>query len=90
MLSRNVLVMCIILYNKDRHFFFSGCLQIACVIMQKDLKSWFAELNVDIDKIQEISRYIINLFELWKSYDEKKEIQGLINKMPKPKLQSTR
>ncbi|XP_050438321.1 cyclin-C [Adelges cooleyi] len=67
-----------------------GCLQIACVIMQKDLKSWFAELNVDIDKIQEISRYIINLFELWKSYDEKKDIQGLLNKMPKPKLQSSR
>lgn len=67
-----------------------GCLQIACVIMQKDLKSWFAELNVDIDKIQEISRYIINLFELWKSYDEKKDIQGLLNKMPKPKLQPTR
>ncbi|XP_026817042.1 cyclin-C [Rhopalosiphum maidis] len=67
-----------------------GCLQIACVIMQKDLKSWFAELNVDIDKIQEISRYIINLFELWKTYDEKKDIQGLLNKMPKPKLQPTR
>lgn len=67
-----------------------GCLQIACVIMQKDLKSWFAELNVDIDKIQEISRYIINLFELWKSYDEKKDIQGLLNKMPKPKLQPDR
>ncbi|XP_025419433.1 cyclin-C [Sipha flava] len=67
-----------------------GCLQIACVMMQKDLKSWFAELNVDIDKIQEISRYIINLFELWKTYDEKKDIQGLLNKMPKYKLQPTR
>lgn len=71
-------------------FYFVGCLQIACVILQKDLKSWFAELNVDIDKIQEITRYIINLFELWKCYDEKKEIQGLLNKMPKPKLQPTR
>lgn len=67
-----------------------GCLQIACVILQKDLKSWFAELNVDIDKIQEISRYIINLFELWKSYDEKRDIQNLLNKMPKPKIQPTR
>lgn len=67
-----------------------GCLQIACVIMQKDLKLWFAELNVDIDKIQEISRSIINLFELWKSYDEKKDIQGLLNKMPKYNLQAIR
>lgn len=67
-----------------------GCLQIACVILQKDLKSWFAELNVDIDKIQEISKYIINLFELWNSYDERKDIQILLNKMPKPKIQLTR
>lgn len=67
---------------------FLGCLQIACVILQKDNtihKSWFAELNVDIEKIQEIARYVINLFEMWKQYDEKKEIQALLNKMPKPK-----
>lgn len=65
--------------------FVPGCLQIACVILQKDHKSWFAELNVDIEKIQEIARYIINLFDMWKAYDEKKEIQGLLGKMPKPK-----
>lgn len=53
--------------------------------MQKDLKAWFAELNVDMDKVQEIARAIINLFELWKTFDEKKEILELLNKMPKPK-----
>lgn len=71
-------------------FFFQiaiGCLQIACVILQKELKMWFAELNVDLDKVQEIARTIVNLFELWKNYDEKKEIQDLLNKMPKPKPQ---
>lgn len=62
-----------------------GCLQIACVILQKELKAWFAELNVDMDKIQEIARAIMNLYELWKGYDEKKEIQELLVKMPKPK-----
>uniref|UniRef100_A0A336MPZ8 Cyclin-C n=1 Tax=Culicoides sonorensis TaxID=179676 RepID=A0A336MPZ8_CULSO len=62
-----------------------GCLQIACVILQKELKSWFAELNVDMDKVQEIARAITNLYELWKTFDEKKEIQELLNKMPKPK-----
>ncbi|XP_065202111.1 cyclin-C-like [Planococcus citri] len=68
-----------------------GCLQIACVILQKDgLKTWFAELNVDYDKIQEITRYIVNLFELWKDYDETKEIKALLAKMPKPKIQSSR
>lgn len=62
-----------------------GAIQIACVILQKELKSWFAELNVDMDKIQEIARAIINLFELWKGFDEKKEIAGLLEKLPKPK-----
>lgn len=60
-------------------------MQIACVVSQKDHKGWFAELNVDIEKIQEIARSIITLFELWKTYDEKKEIQALLAKMPKPK-----
>jgi len=62
-----------------------GALQIACVILQKELKHWFAELNVDMDKIQEIARAIVNLFELWKSFDEKKEIAGLLDKIPKAK-----
>ncbi|GJQ87404.1 CycC [Trypoxylus dichotomus] len=63
-----------------------GCMQIACVILQRDQhKMWFAELNVDIEKIQEIARYIVNLFELRKQYDEKTELQALLNKMPKPK-----
>ena len=45
---------------------------------------------MDIEKIQEIARYVINLFELWKSYDEKKDIQALLAKMPKPKTQPSR
>jgi cyclin C len=55
------------------------------VILQKELKHWFAELNVDMDKIQEIARAIVNLFELWKGFDEKKEIHDLLQKIPKPK-----
>lgn len=62
-----------------------GALQIACVILQKELKHWFAELNVDMEKIQEIAKSIMNLFELWKSFDEKKEIAGLLEKIPKAK-----
>lgn len=49
------------------------------------MKSWFAELSVDMDKVQEIARAIVNLFELWKDWKEKDEIQGLLAKMPKPK-----
>lgn len=54
--------------------------------LQKDnIKNWFAELNVDMDKVQEIARSIVNLYELWKGFDEKKEIQELLKSMPKPK-----
>ncbi|CAD6993058.1 cyclin-C [Ceratitis capitata] len=63
-----------------------ACLQIACVILQKDsTKTWFAELNVDLDKVQEIVRAICNLYELWKDWKEKDEIQMLLSKIPKPK-----
>lgn len=55
------------------------------VILQKDVKSWFAELNVNMEKVQEISKTILALYELWRTYDEKKEIQDLLNKMPKPR-----
>ncbi|XP_055343358.1 cyclin-C-like [Paramacrobiotus metropolitanus] len=62
-----------------------GCISIACITLQKDFKQWFAELAVDVDKIQEVVRHIMNLYELWKSFDEKKEIPVLLSKVPKPK-----
>ena len=55
------------------------------MIQQKDVKSWFAEVNVNMEKIQEISKTILGLYELWRTYDEKKEIQELLSKMPKPR-----
>ncbi|XP_064649185.1 cyclin-C-like [Lineus longissimus] len=67
-----------------------ACLHMACVIQQKDCKNWFAELSVDMDKILDITRYILGLYELWKNYDEKKEIYGLLQKMPKPKFAPSR
>ncbi|XP_040577273.1 cyclin-C isoform X1 [Lepeophtheirus salmonis] len=62
-------------------------LHIACVIMNKDCTQWFADLNVDLEKVQDISKYIINLYELQKNFDEKKEMGGILGKMPKPKIQ---
>lgn len=63
---------------------------MACVVMQKDLKQWFAELGVDLEKLQEICRYMLSFYEFMKTYDEKKEIAGLLAKMPKPKTQPSR
>lgn len=61
-----------------------GSLHLASVILQKDLKQWFAELTVDLDKIIEITKEIMTLYDLWKAYDEKKEIPKLLQSMPKP------
>lgn len=30
---------------------FTACLHMACVILGKDCKQWFAELNVDMEKV---------------------------------------
>lgn len=38
-----------------------------------------------MEKVQEIARTIVNLYELWRTYDEKRDIQELLAKMPKPK-----
>eukprot|EP00096_Caligus_rogercresseyi_P011353 TRINITY_DN4440_c0_g1_i1.p1 TRINITY_DN4440_c0_g1~~TRINITY_DN4440_c0_g1_i1.p1 ORF type:complete len:275 (+),score=90.61 TRINITY_DN4440_c0_g1_i1:1195-2019(+) len=65
-----------------------ACLHIACVILNKDCVQWFAELNVDLEKVQDICKYIINFYELQKNFDEKKEMVGVLGKMPKPKIQA--
>ncbi|RXG57612.1 Cyclin-C [Armadillidium vulgare] len=57
------------------------------LVYQKDCKQWFAELNCDLDRIMEITKYILNLYELWKSYDERKEIASILQKIPKPSTQ---
>ncbi|XP_013379472.1 cyclin-C-like [Lingula anatina] len=67
-----------------------ACLHMACVIQGKDCKTWFAELSVDMDKILEITRHILALYDLCKSFDEKKEISTLLNRMPKPKTSPSR
>ncbi|XP_006797332.1 cyclin-C [Neolamprologus brichardi] len=62
-----------------------ACLHVACVVQQKDARQWFAELSVDMDKILEIIRVILKLYDQWKNFDDRKEIAAVLNKMPKPK-----
>ncbi|OQV13680.1 Cyclin-C [Hypsibius exemplaris] len=62
-----------------------ACMQVACIILGKDFKQWFAELSVDIDKCVEVVKLILNLYDMWKTFDEKKEIPALLAKIPKPK-----
>ncbi|CAD5123332.1 DgyrCDS11689 [Dimorphilus gyrociliatus] len=62
-----------------------SALHMACVINQKEAaKNWFAELAIDMEKIMEISKQIISLYELWKNYDETKEIKAILQSLPKP------
>ena len=63
-----------------------AAIHMACVIQQKDCRQWFAELSVDMDRVLEITREILQLYELWKSYDEKAEIRSLLMKSPKPQV----
>nr|CAB3228898.1 cyclin-C-like [Phallusia mammillata] len=62
-----------------------ACLHMACVIQNQEgqTKQWFAELNVDMDKVIEITRTILKLYDLWKGFDEKGEMNILLKKIPK-------
>ena len=92
-----------------------ACIHMACVVLSKDTKTWFAELHVDLDRVQvcsvchsiiiklqkqvgfhslnlmvclqEICKYILALYDLWKSFDERKEMSSILAKMPRPKTQ---
>lgn len=66
-----------------------ACLQMACVFLKKDCKQWFAELNVDTEKIFEITRHILYLYDRWKSYDEKDQIKDILSRIAKPRTSAT-
>lgn len=63
-----------------------AAIHMAAVIQKKDIRPWFAELNVDMSKILEITKTMLALYELWKKFDEKKEMPEIWNKIPKPRL----
>lgn len=65
-----------------------AAIYMACVVKNKDACEFFKELCVDMDKIIEITQEILKLYELLKSYDEKKEMPGILAKAPKPKTSS--
>lgn len=62
-----------------------ACLHMSCVVLKKDAKQWFADLNVDTEKIFEISRHILYLYEVLKTYEEREQIT-IINRLVKPKV----
>lgn len=69
-----------------------ACLHLASVVSNKDkdMKNWFAELCVDLEKVLEVERMILSLHNMWKTFDEKKEMVSILQKIPKPKIQPSR
>ena len=63
-----------------------ACIHMAAVVTKKDVKTWFVELSVDMEKILEITTQILDLYKLWKKYDEAKEVPDLLARIPKPKF----
>ncbi|KAF6778447.1 hypothetical protein AHF37_02195 [Paragonimus kellicotti] len=49
---------------------------------------WFSELNVDMEKVLEVTRHLLNLYDLWRRYDEASEMPNiLLKKLPRPVVQ---
>nr|CAH8830542.1 unnamed protein product [Trichobilharzia regenti] len=49
---------------------------------------WFSELNVDMEKVLEISRHLLNLYDLWRRFDELAEMPNILLKiLPRPVIQ---
>ena len=65
-----------------------AAIYMACVVRNKEPSEFFKELCVDMDKILEITQEILKLYEILKTYDEKKEMLGILGKAPKPKTSS--
>lgn len=63
-----------------------ACLHMACVSLKKDYKQWFAELNIETEKLFEITRHILYLYDRWKAYDEKEQIKDILSRIAKPRL----
>ncbi|VDP02626.1 unnamed protein product [Soboliphyme baturini] len=67
-----------------------ACLHMASVMLGKNLNNWFAELSTDMEKILEINHQLLAMYQLWKNFDEKKEMYGLLQRIPKSKSQPSR
>lgn len=61
-----------------------AAIHMAAVVHRKDIKQWFVDLAVDMAKILEITQSLLELYELWKKYDEGKEVLAILAKVPKP------
>ncbi|CAG8774557.1 12944_t:CDS:2, partial [Acaulospora morrowiae] len=49
----------------------------------KDIRQWFAQLNVDFEQITDIVQEMISLYALWEEKEKPREIQEILQKLLK-------
>ncbi|KAJ1973351.1 RNA polymerase II holoenzyme cyclin-like subunit [Dimargaris xerosporica] len=63
------------------HMLALAALYITCVLnqasMTRDMKSWFAKLNIDMVMLLDIVQDILTMYEIWSSFDDRKVLQSL-------------
>jgi cyclin C len=62
-----------------------SAIHMSAVVHKKDIKQWFVELSVDMSKILEITKQLLELYEVMKKFDDNKDIPPILTKIPKPK-----
>ncbi|KAF9198442.1 hypothetical protein BGZ49_000737 [Haplosporangium sp. Z 27] len=57
-------------------------------INNRNMVQWFADLNVEIEEIIEITQEILSLYSIWKDYNEE-GIPAMIQSLKRPSQPST-
>ncbi|KAI1731294.1 cyclin-C [Ditylenchus destructor] len=50
----------------------------------EQLKNWLSEMAVDFEKITEIQQMIFDMYRIWRSFDESRQLVELLTKIPRP------
>jgi len=69
------------------HLIALAALHIASLLHSNEqAQSWFTDITISMDKILEVSKMIMELYELWRGFDERKEVPVILMRSPKPKI----
>uniref|UniRef100_A0A1I7YHZ2 Cyclin-C n=1 Tax=Steinernema glaseri TaxID=37863 RepID=A0A1I7YHZ2_9BILA len=66
------------------HLIAVACIAAAAVYANRDIKLWFAEINVDYEKVFEVQHMLMTMYGLWRSFKESEQLPAILEKMPKP------
>jgi hypothetical protein len=55
----------------------------------KEVTSWLVDFSVDFERVFEVVKLMMDLYKLVKTYDENRQIDDLLKRLPRPQLQSS-